>query len=90
MLAIGQYEHFAAYLATSLVLAFGYRDKAKTILIALILSGFSGVLEVLQLRIPGRHSQLIDIVISSLGACTEVLMVSIVVSFLNRSEQQSS
>ena len=90
VLATGQYEHFAAYLTASAVLVLGYRDRANTILIALLLSGFSGVVEILQMWIPGRHSQLMDITFSSFGACTGIVIISVALSFLSRSEPQSS
>lgn len=86
----GQVEHFVAYLMTSFVLALAYPGRGKAILIALTLSGYSGILEILQLWIPGRHPRLTDVVVSSLGAWAGVLLVLIVLSFRRQHNHKSS
>jgi VanZ family protein len=90
VLMSGKVEHFVAYLLTSSVLALAYRVRGKAILIALLLSGYSGILEILQLWIPGRHSRLTDFAVSSLGACTGVLLVLIALSFRHQHNRRSS
>jgi hypothetical protein len=49
VLASGKLEHFAAYFLTAVVLALGYRGWSRAIGIALLLSAYSGILEILQL-----------------------------------------
>jgi len=80
--ASGHFEHFIAYFLTSSAFALAYRGWTKTILIAFCLSCYSGILEIMQLSIPGRHGQLSDFLISSAGACTGAVMVSILLLLL--------
>jgi VanZ family protein len=86
LFAIGQYEHFTAYMVASMMFVLGYRRAGKAILVGLLLSGFSGILEILQLWIPGRHAQLIDFEVSSLGACLGVLLILIALPLHHRTD----
>jgi VanZ family protein len=63
----GEAEHFIAYYSTAFALALGFQSKASRVVIALGLTLWAGSMEVLQLWVPGRHSAIIDAVISSLG-----------------------
>jgi len=75
--ASGHLEHFIAYFLTSSAFVLAYRGWTKAVLIAFCLSSYAGILELLQLWIPGRHSQLSDFLISSTGACTGAILLSI-------------
>ncbi len=73
----GHSEHFTAYFLTASVLALTYRGWSKAILIAFFLSAYSGVLEILQLWIPGRTSQISDFLVSANGAWAASVLVAI-------------
>jgi hypothetical protein len=61
-------EHLAAYLGAAILLAAGYPRRLQFILIGILLSVCSGVLEIVQLWVPGRSSSAADFAASSLGA----------------------
>jgi VanZ family protein len=71
----GQLEHAVAYFGTAAFLALGFRITRDRVTAILLLSAMAAALEVIQLVIPGRHSQLIDWLASSLGAGAGVLAV---------------
>src|SRR5262249_21202073 len=64
----GQLNHFLAYFVTASMLASGDRSRAHVITIPLGLIAYAGLLEIAQLWIPGRTSQLSDFIASGLGA----------------------
>ena len=63
----GVAEHFIAYYSTAFAFALGFRSRASRVVIVLGLTLLAGSMEVLQLWVPGRHSAIIDAVVSSLG-----------------------
>jgi VanZ family protein len=71
----GQFEHAVAYFGTAAFLALGFRKTTDRVTTILLLIGLAAVLEVIQLAIPGRNSQMIDWLASSLGAGAGVLAV---------------
>jgi VanZ family protein len=87
--ASGHFEHFIAYFLTSSAFVLAYRGWAKAVLIAFCLSGYSGILEIIQLSIPGRHGQLSDFLISSTGACTGTALLSIALLVLQPRQSSS-
>ena len=70
----GVAEHFIAYYSTALAFGLGFRSTASRIVIALSLTLLAGSMEVLQLWVPGRHSAIIDAVVSSLGGFLGIVM----------------
>jgi VanZ family protein len=58
-------EHLSIFLLTGLAFGLGYRHRYATQSICLIL--FAGIVELMQLGIPGRHARLSDFVASALG-----------------------
>jgi hypothetical protein len=60
-------EHFIAYYSTAFAFALGFRSRASRVVIVLGLTLLAGSMEVLQLWVPGRHSAIIDAVVSRLG-----------------------
>jgi VanZ family protein len=66
----GVVEHFIAYSATGIAFACGFRSWSSRVVVALGLTLLAGSMEVLQLRVPGRHAAIIDAVVSSLGGLT--------------------
>jgi Na+/proline symporter len=73
--APGQLEHAVAYFGTAAFLALGFRTMRDRVATISLLAGLAAVLEVIQLLIPGRHSQFVDWFASSLGAGLGVLAV---------------
>jgi len=83
LVASGHVEHFIAYFLTSSAFVLAYRGWTKAVLTALCLSSYSGIMEIMQLSIPGRHGQLSDFLISSTGACVGAALLSIVLLILH-------
>jgi VanZ family protein len=77
----GQLEHTVAYFGTAAFLALGFRTTTDRVTAILLLIGLAAVLEVIQLVIPGRYSQIIDWLASSLGAGAGVLAVVLMERF---------
>jgi VanZ family protein len=71
----GQLEHTVAYFGTAVFLALGFRSIADRVATVALLVGAAAVFEMIQRLVPGRHSQLIDWLASSLGAGVGVLAV---------------
>jgi VanZ family protein len=80
----GQMEHAAAYFGTAIFLAFGYPTARGRIATIALLVGLAAALEMIQLLIPGRNSQVIDWYASSFGAGFGVLAVILVERLLAR------
>jgi VanZ family protein len=73
--APGGLEHFFAYAATALALALGWRSLAHVMLIAVGLLVLGG-LELVQLFVPGRSSDLVDALVSGLGGLCGVVLAT--------------
>ena len=80
--APGQLEHMAAYAMTAAALGLGYRRRP--ILVVAGLMSLSAALELVQLQVPGRHSQVIDVVASSSGALLGMLAALLAVRLAMR------
>lgn len=61
-------EHFGAYLGVALVLAIGRPSIRYAVAVALVLTGFAGIMEFLQELVPGRDAGYRDFFGSALGA----------------------
>ena len=66
-------EHFAIYLATGIAIAIRYRDRLPIVTMGLLL--FCGLIEILQLWVPGRHARLSDFLIDTAAAWVGVGVV---------------
>jgi VanZ family protein len=73
-----QLEHVAAYFGTAAVLALGYPGRRPLLAIAVLLTGYAGLLEACQLWVPGRMARAIDSVAGSIGAWTGVFLAQLV------------
>jgi VanZ family protein len=73
----GQIEHSVAYFGTAVFLAFGFRTSRARLAAVALLVALAAALEVLQLWVPGRHSQFIDLFASSFGAGMGALVVAV-------------
>jgi VanZ family protein len=74
-------EHFAIYWATGVAFALGY---SFTPLLVTVLVLFSGVAEILQLFIPGRHARVSDFIVDALASVIGLITVSLIVQMRNR------
>ena len=75
-------EHALAFVLTGLAFAVAY--SRRRILVAAIAVALIGVLELLQLFVPGRHARLEDFVVDALAALTG-FAVAAVMGWLRRS-----
>jgi VanZ family protein len=80
-------EHAAAYFGTAVFLALGYPTARSRIATIAVLVGLAATLEMIQLLIPGRHSQFIDWFASSFGAGFGVLAVTLMGRLLARTKE---
>jgi VanZ family protein len=69
-------EHFAIYWVTGVAFALGYEVKPG--LLATLLVFFSGVVEIAQLFVPGRHARLSDLIVDALAITVGAMTVSLV------------
>ncbi|MGZ5917048.1 MAG: VanZ family protein [Methyloceanibacter sp.] len=53
-------------------LAFGLGYASRSILATLLLIGFVGLVEIVQLFVPGRHARMTDFLIDALAVCIGV------------------
>src|SRR5882724_6214078 len=68
-------EHALAFVLVGLAFGLAYpRHRLLTAIIAVILIG---VLELLQLWMPGRHARLEDFVVDALAACAGIAMAAV-------------
>jgi VanZ family protein len=68
-------EHFIIFFATGLAFGFGY--VRNHFLVAILLVTFSGLVELAQLLVPGRHARLSDFVVDASAACIGLLATSL-------------
>ena len=61
------FEHLIASLLMGFAFGLGYTSRA--ILVALLLIGFVGLIEVVQLYVPGRHARMTDFLVDTLAVC---------------------
>jgi len=75
MLGNSGYEHFAAYFITSVLFAVGYSRPMQLLAILVMLATCAGMLEIVQLSIPGRMASVGDFVAGTIGAWIGVLVI---------------
>ena len=63
----GHVEHVIAYFSAAFALGLGARELRQVGWIAVSVTGYAGMLEILQAWVPGRHSQLSDFATSTTG-----------------------
>lgn len=76
----GSVEHFFAYFVTALLFASGYGKTRQHLFVGAGLSLYSGLLELLQLLVPGRESTFRDFFISTMGAVVGIFCIRIVIA----------
>jgi len=70
--ASGRLEHVLAYFISALVWVNAY-PRVTPWVVGAVLTAYAGVLEVGQIYVPGRHSQVADFAASCLGVALVVL-----------------
>jgi VanZ family protein len=82
--ASGHIEHIAAYLITAALLTFGYKGRRVWAIVIVSLTALSGLMEILQIFIPGRHAGFDDFAISSLGSAVGAALIWGYLTYLRR------
>lgn len=67
-------EHFVTFFVTGVAFACGYGQKVVEVAIALI--AFSGLIEIVQIYVPGRHARLSDFIVDAAALCIGVAVAS--------------
>lgn len=78
---VGQIEHAIAYCGTGAILVFAYQEPRRWWIVAGLVA-LAGVLEIGQLWVPGRTSQVIDFAASSAGAVLGVVIGRVAIGAL--------
>ncbi len=73
----GGIEHFIAYAPTAFAFGCGWPSRIQRAAIVIGLFALSGVLEALQLWVPGRHADVLTAVISGLGGLVGTLLATV-------------
>jgi hypothetical protein len=81
-------EHGLAFVL--LGLAFGVAYTGNRWLTAVLAVGLTGVLELLQLWMPGRHARLEDFVVDALAACIGLAVAAALDWIVRRTQQRAS
>ena len=76
VLVSGQADHLVAYALSSVTLIGGYWHSHRNITIALSLTLYAGLLETLQLWVPGRVGQFSDFAMSTLGVWVGLFLLT--------------
>jgi VanZ family protein len=71
----GSFEHIAAYFISTLLLVSAF-PRSSPWMIGGALAVYAGILEIGQIYVPGRHSQLEDFAASCLGVAIIVVPIS--------------
>jgi VanZ family protein len=65
-------EHFAIFALCGFGFGFGYRVVKILEVVALV--AFAGLVEVLQLMVPGRHARLTDFAVDAIAGCVGIMI----------------
>lgn len=84
VLSSGLMEHILAYGLTSLALTCGYWHLRYPCVIAIGMTTYAGLLEALQLGVPGRSAKLIDFLMSAAGVWFAFVAFLVIMPLLRR------
>jgi VanZ family protein len=76
-------EHVAAYVVAAFLLCLAYAYRVSPVWLVLLLTAYGGLLELIQLWVPGRHGRLSDIVADFAGALIGAMLASAVTRLRN-------
>lgn len=68
-------EHFAAFFATGVAFGFGYDRRPVAVGFGLVL--YSGMIEIIQIFVPDRHSRLSDFIVDAFAVCVGVAVAAV-------------
>ena len=77
------FEHFAAFCATGVLFGLVYSRKSALAAVALVL--WAGMIEIVQIFVPGRHERLSDFIVDTLAVCIGVALASFAARALGQS-----
>jgi VanZ family protein len=80
----GEFEHFAAYAASTSVAMAAYGRSRNMMAIIALFWGYAGLLEYLQQFSPGRHPAFTDFAASAAGALSGGLAVGLLMYSLSK------
>jgi VanZ family protein len=69
-------EHFSIFFMTGIAFGFGYWRRPSVVTIALVV--FAGMIEIVQMFVPGRHARLSDFIVDALALCVGAALAAIV------------
>jgi VanZ family protein len=75
------FEHFGIFALCGWAYGTGYRSGHLFQAAALVV--FCGLIELLQLMVPGRHARMIDFVVDAAASCVGVLFGLVTVKFIS-------
>jgi VanZ family protein len=84
----GKVEHFIAYCSTGAVFALGFWSIGSRIVIALSLTLLAGLMEILQMWVPGRHPAIADAVASSMGGLLGIALGGLLLSLVAKAHKK--
>src|SRR5665213_1439580 len=67
-------EHFSIFFLTGVAFGFGYWRRPSVVTIALVL--FAGMIEVVQIFVPGRHARLSDFIVDASALCLSAVLAT--------------
>jgi VanZ family protein len=70
------FEHFLAYALMGMAFGLGY--KSNQAMLAIFLTAFCALIEIVQLFVPGRHARLLDFATDTIAVCLGVALASAV------------
>lgn len=81
-------EHALAFIMVGLAFGLAYRNIRLTT--ALVGVALTGVLEVLQFWVPGRHARMSDFIVDAVAACAGISLAAALDWFVSRKRPQTS
>ena len=79
-------EHALAFVLIGLAFGLAYPRHRSTVVVTIVLIG---VLELLQLLVPGRHARMEDFIVDALAACVG-FVISALITWLGRSANKNA
>ena len=84
----GKVEHFIAYCSTGTLFALGFWSIGSRVVIALGLTLLAGLMEILQMWVPGRHPAIADAVASSMGGLVGIALGGLLLTLVAQAHKK--